>query len=302
MIPWTDMKEYAKKYTAITILSMVVVLIIGIGLGWALLSSDAPSPGEESSLSLPTTAEVSEETPVLYDFVHSAISYKIDVDEETLGNWGYFYAVMINNNEVGTFWVEYYVHAEQLTFPTLGTEPVKIEVTDETWQVIQNQISQLPESRVFREGDWTMYIITNGPNLSNEPDAAFCESWATWSGIDFTQYVDSEAHGAMYYVVYGNEETEQIGTGYPVEWLRKEPYTTLLLSAGYDITDTFWDCYNPMQTLVFYSATDSEDYVTVTVVDLDYFAIPADGSTANVHEEEMISWLEHKGYVYKVAK
>lgn len=237
---------------------------------------------ETSKIELPNISQINDlKNPILYDFVNSSISYKSNID---ISKYGFYFAILQNKNDKENIFVEYYTYAEKLTYPSLGTPPKKIKLNQNDINSIENFKSKLSKNRVFKEGDWTLLIISQY-NDNKEEQFNYCDKIGRWAGLDMNQFVNSEI-GLM-------QKTIESGFGWPTKWLRKEPFVETMLKEGYNVKDEFWDKYN-IKSYKIYKKNDEE--LKVEVVQLDRFKFKYNGNNINLNEKQLNEFLKKEGW------
>lgn len=178
---------------------------------------------ETVDYTLPNKSEVKADTqPLLYDFVFGCLDWHVPINRIDIDSDLY---LMRNVNLPGTVYTDWYPIQAGFTVPPLGSEIETVELTQRQLDVFDTLVASFPEGYVLREGDWELIICAG--------DAA-----RTLKQYDFNfrgKYKYTEARVPPFIVM---------GTGWPTEWLRREPYCTALKEAGINIDDAWFDLFN----------------------------------------------------------
>lgn len=275
-----------KKHLTIAAISICIAIVCGFLFIFSFMNKNE---GENSKVEisqvegLPKLSQIDEKNnPMLYDFVNSSISYKMDVNPE---NWSLYYAIMQNQDNPNEIYVEYYSYAEKLTFPTLGTAPVQISL-DSSLDSFNDFSSKLSKDRVFTEYNWKMIIISQY-NTGEGNSFDYCDSAGRWAGIDLLSLFTNQQIGEM-------QKTIESGLGWPTEWLRKNPYNETMKMEGYDVSDPFWDKYNIKSSKIY--KNDDGQELKVEVDQLDRFKLKINGNFVTINERDLKIFLEQEGW------
>lgn len=238
---------------------------------------------------LPRLSQVdSDKNPMLFDFLNSSITYKMN-NVENIDKIGFYYALLQNKHNKKDIYVEYYNYAESLVYPTIGSKPKALTLNKEQISNIDNFASKMSKNRVFEEGDWVMYLISEYNAGDNQYD--YCDNIGRWGGIDMKQF-QSNDKGLMYELVNS-------GFGWPTEWLRKEPYINTMKKQGYDVNDSFWDQYNVGSYKIYkrnIHGTLEDEELKVQVVQLNQFQFKLDDNDVKLNEEQLKLYLQQEGW------
>lgn len=284
----------------ISITAVVVLAVTATVLVVVLKPSDNKvQPTEQAEVlgiipDLPALEEIDPMTkPMLYDFVNGSLGWKYDADTT---KFGYFYVLMFDNNKYPNQpFVSYYNYGETLLLPITGTLPYKQFYGGDS---LEEAKSKVDKSRVFSEGDWTIYIIsqyddkglTSENTSENAFDYASSEGW--WNNVDLTS--GSDQSGNMWHRIYDN------GEGWPTSWVRKPEYVKPLSDYGYDVENKFWDEFN-IESVVIYKRENNADNtldttLKVKVVQIDLFELAVKGKTIQVNQDALNILLAADGW------
>lgn len=238
----------AKLKTLIACLALLVIVSVPISLG--LLHSakerlenrelttpsvsvdDIPSIPEHttpieippvSSATLSSLESVSpEEDPLLYDFLTGCLDWHISIHRDVLDSDLY---ILRNLKEPSVLYTDWYVTQGGFTVPPTGTG---IETTVLQYRDIERYntvVERIPEEYIVRDGDWELVIYAG--------DAATELNNLGVISRNFHHYAEGSVPPFI-----------EDGSGWPTEWLRKEPYASHLASESeIDIQDVWWDTF-----------------------------------------------------------
>lgn len=188
-------------------------------------ATPTPEPTEPPVTQLPDPEAISaEETPLLYDFVYSCLDWHVSIHRDEYNSSLY---ILRHRSAPSILYTDYYEVQAGYTFPPVGSRIERHELSVEETTRFDAAAERLSESYIVRDGDWTLYIMGEGARqILQDTGITF------WYAADYT---------------YGNElPFLEDGSGWPTEWLRREPYVSLLKEEGLDMTDPWWDTWNYM--------------------------------------------------------
>lgn len=278
-------KSLSKRLKATLVFAFICLLALALyfAFGSEQLKNGDVAINEVIVDGLPNLSMIdADENPVMYDFVNSSISYKMNVNPS---KWGFYFAIMQSSKDPSKAYVEYYTYGEKITFPSLGTRPEPLTLSKSQQDAVHDFSIKLSDERVYVEGDWKMFIVSQW-NDGQESEFNYCDNVGRWAGIDLTPYISGEI-GNMQMVV-------ESGFGWPIEWLRKEPYRETMRFEGYDVSDTFWDRYNIKSFKIY--KRNGNDELKVEVAQLDRFKIKINGGWVSLNERQLNEYLKKEGW------
>lgn len=253
----------------------------------ATLPPPTPSP-EPTATPEPTPAPVTqlpaldtvtvESNPLLYDFMNGCVDWHVHVfDREYDGGL----RVMWHDSSPNIVYVDNYIVQAGFTTPPMGQKIERHELSSRDAKVFHDVVNKSADNLSFKEGEWNLFVVAG-----SEVRRLYDENIELWSAMDYTT---------------GNPRPFlEDGSGWPTEWLRREPYVTYLReNQGVDMNDPFWDMF---QLYGVYKMVPGEHATpvgspTITCTGFEMFRFENEG-----YVQENVSWDEirddcnHIGY------
>lgn len=180
-------------------------------------------PTPEPVLDLPLKETVNcEETPLLYDFLYSCLDWHVPVLVEKTDPCMY---LLRHDSTPNILYVSWYVVQNGYSLPPAPCAYERRELTVEELDTLNKVWFSLPSEYLVREGEWELCIY----------------------GGEAVEPLEST--GIRFWTMQGYPEGTtrpflEDGTGWPTEWLRREPYVTNIKERlGIDMNDPFWDLF-----------------------------------------------------------
>lgn len=189
-----------------------------------------PDPTPTPTIELPSPEELDPETqPLLYDFVHGLLDWHASIHRDDYYSDVY---ILRNKKSPGVFWIDWYVIQASFTTPPRGSKIERVDLKDEQIEEFEKDSKSVSENRVITEGDWVLFCIDQGGDEDSDDDF--------WAGITrddlkiFQDYSDGMIPPFF-----------EDGSGWPRDWLLREPYyTSLKDEEDIDMKDPWWDEWN----------------------------------------------------------
>lgn len=260
--------------------------------------TESPDVGPLVSKELPEAATVSPvDTPLLYDFVYGCLDWHVSIHRDEFESDFY---IMRNLKVPNTIHSDWYVVQAGFTFPPTGSKIRTQDMDEDMAEKFEKAVASLPPERIITEGDWELYLLQS---FDSTGVAGFNNG--TWGGI-------SDKMFAVLQVYSDGEELPFMtdGSGWPMEWVRREPYVTALKNAGIDLSADFWKEWgllarhnlvsNVDGTVVGYVVanrpneflvynTEFNDSTAPMVLSYDQFVVTVDSLTARVENAPDLS-------------
>lgn len=177
----------------------------------------------EVDVTLPKMSEVkAEQQPLLYDFVFGCLDWHVSIHRDIIDSDLY---IIRNLKAPGVLYTDWYPIQSGYSVPPLGSEIETVTLTAREVDNFNAVVTELPEDYILHEGDWELIIYAG--------DAARLLRQCGFSFRGQYKYTDSRVPP---FIV--------TGSGWPTDWLRREPYLTALQNAGIDMNDAWWDKFN----------------------------------------------------------
>lgn len=231
-------------------------------------------------------------TPILYDFVHSTIGYKSDINAKSFGN---SFAVLVrndilNDDDVKRGTAHILRIFPQDFLPPIATGHVSIRFSEIGWRNAKSAFRDWPEDTKFEEGDYTLFIIKEvfDKNEKNRFTYMFNGEGLEWNGIDLMSLDYPE--GWL---------TENLDKGWATEWIRKEPYKSAIWDFyKIDVNHEFFDKFKLHEVIEVESLTDEARYDTrkVRVVNVDTFNTVDPPVWQGMSLQQLNAQLKEEGY------
>lgn len=221
-------------------------------------SKDAPFEYTERD-SLESVPD-SEETPIMYDFVHSSMGYKSDIDINKYGN---SFSILVKNDyldkDQGTIHVLRTYPTDY--FPPISTGSVSISLPEAKWQTAKTAFKSWPKDSKFKEKDYSLYVIKQSVDKDSLYEYTESTEGVIWNGIDLNSL--KYPKGWL---------QENIDRGWDTDWVNKSPYKQELLKHyDIDVTNKFFDKYKIHQVIEVTKIGDESDVRRIKVVNTDQF-------------------------------
>lgn len=184
-----------------------------------------PEPTPPQVVQLPELDTVTvENNPLLYDFMNGCVGWHVNVFAPT--GWEGSTVILRHKSTPDILYTDVYRIQDVPTLPPNGSVIDRIELNVAQLEAYEKVLDSSPSSYIFTEGDWELLVygrenrdvlISSGLRLRVSDDTA-----------------------------QGNPRPFlEDGTGWPTEWLRREPYVSRIKeNLGIDMTDSFWDIWN----------------------------------------------------------
>lgn len=187
--------------------------------------TEAPATQEVTTetYTLPNLSDIrSSEQPLLYDFLFGCLDWHVSINRQEIDSDLY---LMRNVNLPGIIYTDWYPIQAGFTVPPLGSKIEIVELSEKQTDMYNSVVADLPDGFVLREGDWELVIYAG--------DAVRAFQNYNYSFRSKYKYTDTRVPPFLVQ-----------GSGWPTEWLRKEPYCSLMQEAGIDISDGWFDKFN----------------------------------------------------------
>lgn len=212
-----------------------------------------------------------EDSWLVWDFVNSCLDWHVPINREEVDSEWYFLRSIDAPNVIYTDW---YVIQGTFTLPPTGSLIEKHTLSDAEREAFEKVVLPLGESRVVRDGVWELFL---------------CE----WDHFDALKDAglglwDEELYSK------GNPRPFLVdGTGWPMEWLRREPYATYIQEENrLDLTSSWWDFWVYMKEYELEPTAGSPDpnlRITVTCTGDGDFRF--DDNEGQVIDHFLWSWV-----------
>ncbi len=270
-------------------ITLVVVIFFATGITYVTYNVQSKTEEINKKEELPELSSIdSQKSPMLWDFINGSMTYKTDIDD--IEQYGAYYLILKEDDE-DYIYISNYDHGAYIIAPDLGSDPEKVKLNEEQLKLFDEYTSKMSKSRVFKEGEYNFYFISNLPNEFDENQYDRVDEFNIWAGIDFTPYYGENAMnnpGNM------NKEIYEKGLGYPTEWLRKEPYRTTMKEYEYiNVDSEFWDDYNWKQRIIIKKGDETKE---VKVEFTNMFEVPFGDETDTLTKEQFEQYVEFEGW------
>lgn len=161
--------------------------------------------------------------PLLYDFVAGCLDWHVPIHRDEIDSDLY---ILRNLKAPTIIYTDWYVWQGGFTVPPTGSSVERFELHPRDVDSLDTIISSLPTDYVIRDGDWELVIYAG--------DAAVTLNSLGLITRDSHKYAEGRVPPFL-----------SDGSGWPTEWLRREPYATRLATESeIDITDPWWDTFH----------------------------------------------------------
>lgn len=228
-----------------------------------------PTPPPVTELPALDTITV-ESNALLYDFVNGCVDWHVHIfDREYDGGL----RVMWHDSSPNIVYVDDYIVQAGFTTPPRGQKIERHELNEHESEVFHDVVNKSADNLSFKEGEWNLFVVAG-----SEVRRLYDENIELWSAMDYTT---------------GNPRPFlEDGSGWPTEWLRREPYITYLREEGVDMNDPWWDTWNYRGEYELskshLSKMDYQAWVRADNVD-DFYEWDSDGYT-----NEHLDWEQVK--------
>lgn len=208
-----------------------------------------PDDSEDTRVTeLPDAQTVSaEETPLLYDFTHGCLDWHVPIHRDSLASDFY---IMRHKTCPEVLHCDWYVTQSGFTTPPLGSKITSVEIDPQYLDSIEKLIAKFPSERRITEGEWELLIL----NTYDENGVYGFNSDGKWGLMTPKMFVVLQGYTDGLF-----SQRMQSGAGWPTEWLRKEPYATLLMQdEGIYIDDPWWDTWTYQKHYMLASSETGE--------------------------------------------
>lgn len=191
----------------------------------------------------PTLEEGATQSLLVYDFLNSCLDWHVSIHrDEFYSDW----YILRYDECPDVLYVDWYVIQDSYTLPPRGSAIETHELSTAELEVIEEMLSDLSEDHVVHDNGWTLYMLTD-----DSLDTLYDNDLSIWSAESYTNGPELPFLAD--------------GTGYPTEWLRREPYATKLRNEGVDIQSAWWDEWNYLGVyeLIPYGEDTERDFTAI---------------------------------------
>lgn len=215
------------------------------------------------AIPLPDAQSLTPATPLLYDFVNGCLDWHVPINRSEV--YSEFY-IMRNRYAPSWLYTVLYDSQNDYTLPPVGQEIIRMGILPEQVEALEEAVTKLPSERVLREGDWELLLL----ELSSEDGTTGFNSEGKWAGFSTRSFGVLQSHSDGDTLPFLKD-----GSGWPTEWLRREPYCSLLLERqGLNMVNHWWDNWSYLGTyeMIPYGEESERDFTAIlTCIDVALF-------------------------------
>lgn len=180
------------------------------------------TPTEAPITELPALEDIDPNTqPLLYDFVAGCLDWHISIHRDTIDSD--FYLLRHKSNP-SLIWTDWYIIQGGYATPPLGSKIERIDLSRREADALNSAIKNIPEEYILDINGWQLVIC-----------AGEAARVLTANNIPLrTNYKYAEIPDPIFI---------QDGSGWPTDWLRREPYNSRLQESGISMDDEWWDTF-----------------------------------------------------------
>lgn len=183
-------------------------------------STDPATPGDTTLPGLSSIDPAMQ--PLLYDFVAGCLDWHTSIHRDTIDSDLY---LLRNLQTPEVIYTDWYAIQGGFTVPPTGTIVESITLHKRDVTRFDTIAAGIPEEYKVQDGDWQLIIYAGeAAKALNQLDIVFRDTFE-WQDSRLPPFLED-------------------GTGWPTEWLRREPYATRLATESeIDMQDQWWDTF-----------------------------------------------------------
>lgn len=190
----------------------------------ATLFVTTPTPTQEPVTELPDIEDVQiGSEPLLYDFLCGCLDWHISIHRDTIDSDLY---ILRHSSSPNILYTDWYIIQSGYTTPPQGSTIERYVLNQRDLDTFESALNNIPDEYKVTHGEWQLIIYAG--------EAARV--------LNMTRLTFRSAHR---YAEGRVPPFVSDGTGWPTEWLRREPYVSRLRDiSAIDMSDSWWDTFS----------------------------------------------------------